>query len=724
MSTTAVKRAAAPAAEAETVLGAHAPKDADAAAAPAEHARPAQSYLIALKPVIILMAVLFLLLGVGLWHDTEFASLQTSAAAEASSTADVEFEQDAGVDQKLWLQAHPNWPLSPLTGVRIGAAAETISIVHSRVAPSRDISSEPQPSKRKLLSAGIAGISQHKLPSFGVLLMFHGCKNSESTWVTGPEEQRFISALHAAGWWVLALASAAADKSQQRGGPKGGGCWDSHTPANAQLNVDVKRTLVAVDWALDTFPALQSLPWAALGVSSGGTFAAHVAESLKKRVGLFALLPVVSGLPKGVMGAITAPRVPPQEWPVPPFTLFTPMKADMRSQQQVAAQADTLNKGLQAAGVPSPQDSLPPATVNVAPPFALSLRTLHAHLPAFPLPASAHLLGCLLDIGEGTGVSHAGAGGVKTEIVGPSMTAAQTFLSTFVKNYSPRRWLKPKAMRFILPPNGWGGGMPTAAAAYYAGMAPLVEHLWDADIAVTLRDDGRSEGPTSCAVAAVDAALMLASAEAWPLPREGLRKADIEPQTWPPSGKTVSQAIAQELAARNTAAAWIPAEAATAMTRVHNQLHKAEEPEQGRVRGPPTASNKDLTSANSIFLIGTPVGVRLSGVPVTPAFANATAPANGAQPAAAGAALRGAAGPAESRRSSPLPPGPPSLRQFRETVLGGAVEVLNAAFARHDMTSATVRDTVHWLQRARAAWSAQQAVHSAPGAAPGPAGGT
>ena len=677
--------------------------DADTAPSAATHGAKA-AYCVIFKPVFMLVLFVVLVVIATLGGDSVFSSRSTTDKVLSSSTAASEFEEPAGdTTSAKWLSPHRNWPLSPLTSHQ--AVRGTVSCVHSRVPPSKDISSKASHGRRASAEAHVE-IAQHQTPTQGVALLFHGCKNSESTWVTGPEEQRFISAMHAAGWWVLAVASAAADAAHQHGGPKSGGCWDSHSLPNAQINADLKRTLQAVDDTLERFPLLESLPWVAIGVSSGGSFAAHVAGDISKRVSLVGLVPIVSSLPKRIMQVVSSGSIPRSDWPVPPFTLFVPMKNDPRSQAMVEKQAAALNRQNAVLSERAKQDpkappltpftEAPAAQVFVAPSFPISFKTLHAHLPALPLPASAHMMGCLLQIGEAFPRFRKSPGRndpVTPAVLRAAMQGAESFLKGLVHRYHARLWLKPTAMHLLLPEGGQAAAMPPAAAAYYAAIAPLATELWNKDVHLELRDDGRSEGPMSCAVAAVDAALMLAGARQWGLPAETGRPV----ASWPEDGTSVSQAMAQEAATRRRAAAWIPKAPAQAMLGVHRGLHELFAP----ASAPAGTQNKDIDTADRLIM-GNPVGVRLPGVPVTATFFNITAPSAGSKATELGGGLRGGDKYKSDTRKK-LPFGPPSVRQFRETVLAGVGEVLNAAFARHDMTSANAREVVAWMQRIKSA---------------------
>jgi len=710
MSSQAVKRAAAAGIDVEAAA-ASASHDADAAA-PAAAEEQSRTYWTVFKPVIMLVVFVVVVLAAVISDDSNVLSGALSTGFQASSsTAALEFEESSGMpNDGTWSPPHSNWPLSPLSAHKViqKDTEGTISVVHSRVPPTREISSGRVPSR--LLNTNVErGVPQHHTPTQGVALLFHGCKNSESTWVTGPEEQRFVLALHAAGWWVLAIASAAADAAHQRGGPKGGGCWDSHSFPNAQVNADVKRTLLAVDDVLTRFPALQQLPWVTLGVSSGGAFAAHVSHTVMQRVSLVGLVPVVSGLPKRILEVVGDPAVPRSDWPIPKHTLFVPMQNDARSQAAITRQVAALNKkqpeGKSPAGrsYPGPETSpAAPAEVHIAPSFPFSLQTLHAHLPALPLPATAHMMGCLQRIGEATHRNALPPAQRKMlPVLDTAMQAADNFLQGFVKNYNPRQWLKPKTMRFILPAEGRGQAMPAAAAAYYAAMAPLVAELWQGRITLDLRDEGRSEGPMSCAVAAVDAALMLAAAESWQLPAEArVPRTAASSGNWPEGGLTVQQANHLEIQAREAALGWVSSEALDTMMQVHRQLH-------AEMKDPPLAkgqrgTNKHTLKDEHVLLLGSPVGVRLPGVPLTRGFANSTLPAGGLTPVQGGG-LRGGADPSHDNVKQKAPYGPLSLRHVRETILAGVQEVMNAAFARHDMTSSNVQEVLAWMQRVKAA---------------------
>jgi hypothetical protein len=283
-------------------------------------------------------------------------------------------------------------------------------------------------------------------------------------------------------------------------------------------------------------------------------------------------------------------------------------------------------------------------------------------------------------------------------VLAKSMSVAANFLSGFVPRYNPRQWLKPKHIKYILPEAGRGSKIRGAASAYYTAMEALARELTSKAVDVTLRDDGRSEGPTACAVAAVDAALILAAAEQWPMPLEVSQRAQ-RPTPWSQRPGGVLLAQEQERRARATAVSWIPPKALSGLLQIHWAVH-------GRgVSGMPTTPGINPNIEGGILLLGTPVGVGFAGVPVTRGFSNSSSSTGTSTlaPSSLRGGVRSASWAPRFTTGDMLQPqpGPQSVRQFRETVISGVREVLNAAFARHEMTSITVEDMMQWLHEVR-----------------------
>ena len=236
----------------------------------------------------------------------------------------------------------------------------------------------------------------------GVFLLFHGCKNSAETWVTGPEEQRTLAALHAEGYWTLAISSAAAEAALRASGPGSGGCWDT-AHMNGRVNTDVRRALSAVTWAVDAFPASKALPWFVLGVSSGGAFASGVASQLGASVHVAGLASIVAPIAKAPFQAalqrlavIGDAEQQPQPRALPRHVILFPMLRDGRLTSTVRKQAHRLS-AVQA----SVQGADLFLRVHALAGADLSLHYLHTAMPALPLPQAAHLLVCLAAGGAG-----------------------------------------------------------------------------------------------------------------------------------------------------------------------------------------------------------------------------------------------------------------------------------------------------------------------------------